>query len=298
MNRLAACCCALLITTAADSLLADNWPQFRGPGGLGVSEERGLPARWSTTENIAWKTALPGPGSSSPIVWGDRIFITCYSGYGLDESNPGNPDNLKRHLLCIQRMDGKINWDRTVNGAAAIPFDGFQALHGYASSTPATDGTLVYVFFEKEGVFAFDYSGQQVWRSSVGEQTHSWGSGTSPVLYENLVIVNASVEDGSLVALDRKTGKEAWRARGMQESWSTPLLVGAVVISYGNVEAFRITSVPARWPRATPCMPLAGGKTQPWPSRLAVAVMSSRSGRNRQVPTFPLPSFMVITCTG
>ena len=162
MNRLAACCCALLITTAADSLLADNWPQFRGPGGLGASEERGLPG-WSTTENIAWKTDLPGPGSSSPIVWGDRIFITCYSGYGLDESNPGNPDNLKRHLLCIQRMDGKINWDRTVNGAAAIPFDGFQALHGYASSTPATDGTLVYVFFEKEGVFAFDYSGQQVW---------------------------------------------------------------------------------------------------------------------------------------
>lgn len=225
MSRVAACFGVLLIAFAADSLLADNWPQFRGPGGLGVSEERGLPVRWSSTENIAWKTDLPGPGSSSPIVWGDRIFITCYSGYGLDESNPGNPDNLKRHLLCIQRTDGKIVWDRTVNGAAAESFSGFQALHGYASSTPATDGTLVYVFLEKEGVFAFDYSGRQVWRSSVGQQTHSWGSATSPVLYENLVIVNACVEDGSLVALDRKTGKEVWRARGMEESWSTPLLV-------------------------------------------------------------------------
>src|SRR5262249_24824975 len=139
----------------------------------------------------------------------------------------GNPEDLKRHLICIQRADGKILWNRAVEGAAAIPFGGFQSLHGYSSSTPATDGKLVFVFFEKEGVFAFDFDGQQVWHSSVGQLTHSWGSGTSPVLYENLVIVNACVEDGALVALDRKTGKEVWRARGMQESWSTPLLVGA-----------------------------------------------------------------------
>jgi outer membrane protein assembly factor BamB len=227
MKRLFVCCCLLVVATVADPVRAENWPQFRGPGGLGVSEARGLPVRWSATENIAWKTNLPGPGSSSPIVWGDRIFVTCYSGYGLNESDPGNPEDLKRRLLCIQRADGKILWDRAVDGAATIPYDGFQALHGYASSTPATDGTLVFVFFDKEGVFAFDFNGQQVWRSRVGQQTHSWGSATSPVLYENLVIVNACVEDGSLVALDRKTGKEAWRARGMQESWSTPLLVGA-----------------------------------------------------------------------
>lgn len=225
MKRLFVCCCALLIAWAVHPLRAENWPQFRGPGGLGLSAARGLPVRWSATENIAWKTDLPGPGSSSPIVWGDRIFITCYSGYGISESNPGNPEDLKRHLLCIQRADGKILWDRTVDGVAAIPFSGFQALHGYASSTPVTDGTLVFVFFEKEGVFAFDFDGQQVWRSSVGQQTHSWGSAASPVLYENLVIVNACVEDGSLVALDRKTGKEAWRARGMQDSWGTPLLI-------------------------------------------------------------------------
>src|SRR5262245_17054074 len=214
MQRLFVFSCVLLVAAAPYSVRSENWPQFRGPGGLGVSESRGLPVRWSATENIAWKTNLPGPGSSSPIVWGDRIFVTCYSGYGLSESDPGNPGTLKRHLICLQRADGKILWDRTLSGAAEIPFSGFQALHGYASSTPATDGTLVFVFFEKEGVFAFDFNGQEVWRSRVGQQTHSWGSATSPVLYENLVIVNASVEDGSLVALDRKTGKRAWRASG------------------------------------------------------------------------------------
>jgi outer membrane protein assembly factor BamB len=128
-----------------------NWPQFRGPGGLGLSESHGLPVRWSDTENIVWKSGLPGPSSSSPIVREDRIFLTCYSEYGLSESEPGNPQDLKRHLLCLQRAGGKLLWDQSVNGAAAVPFSGFQSLHGYASSTPATDGTLVFVFFEKEG---------------------------------------------------------------------------------------------------------------------------------------------------
>jgi hypothetical protein len=112
-----------------------------------------------------------------------------------------------------------------VEAPAANAFRGFQARHGYASSTPATDGSLVYVFFEKEGVFAFDFDGQQVWRTDVGQRTHNWGSGTSPVLYKNLVIVNASVESRSLIALDKKTGQEVWRVPGMQQSWNTPLLV-------------------------------------------------------------------------
>src|SRR6478672_2352695 len=116
----------LVFVAALPANAENNWPQFRGPGGSGVSEAQGLPVRWSATENIAWKTDLPGPGSSSPIVWEDRIFVTCYSGYGLNESDPGNPEDLKRHLLCIQRPDGKILWDRTVEGAAAIPFGGFQ----------------------------------------------------------------------------------------------------------------------------------------------------------------------------
>ena len=219
-------CWALFATLATYATSADkNWPGFRGPGGLGVSTERELPVEWSGTENVAWKTDLPGSGGSSPVVWNDRIFVTCYSGYGLDESDAGDPADLKRHLVCLNRADGRIVWDRAVDGAAAIPFQGFQARHGYASSTPATDGTLVYVFFEKEGVFAFDFDGKQIWQANVGSRTHNWGSGTSPVLFQNLVIVNASVEDRSLVALDKKSGKEVWRAPGMQNSWNTPLVV-------------------------------------------------------------------------
>jgi hypothetical protein len=219
--------CGLMLVALAMSSTsgAENWPGFRGPRGLGISSERGLPVQWSGAQNIAWKTELPGPGSSSPIVWGDRIFLTCYSGYGLSESEPGEPADLKRHLLCLNRADGKILWDQTVDGAAVTPFQGFQARHGYASSTPATDGTLVYVFFEKEGVFAFDFDGKQVWRADAGSRTHNWGSGTSPVLFEDLVIVNASVEDRALVAFQKQTGKEVWRTRGMQQSWNTPLLV-------------------------------------------------------------------------
>ncbi len=213
-----------LIALAAAAIAAEHWPGFRGPGGLGVSTARGLPLKWSGKENVAWKTDLPGPGGSSPVVWNDRIFVTCYSGYGLDESDPGEPAELKRHLLCLSRADGRILWDRAVQGAAAVPYGGFQARHGYASSTPATDGAHVYVFFEKEGVLAFDFDGKQVWQADVGQQKHNWGSGTSPVLFENLVIVNASVESRSLVALDKTNGKEVWRARGMQSAWNTPLL--------------------------------------------------------------------------
>ena len=215
----------LLLMTVNGTSVAENWPQFRGSGGLGASEEKGLPVRWSGRQNVAWRSELPGPGGSSPIVWDDRIFVTCYSGYGVSESDPGNPADLKRHLICLDRRNGKILWDRPVAAPAAIEFSDFQARHGYASSTPATDGSLLYVFFEKEGVFAFGFDGQQVWRASVGQRTHSWGSGTSVVLFEDLVIINASVEDRSLVALDKKTGAERWKARDIRQAWSTPLLV-------------------------------------------------------------------------
>ena len=138
MRHHAACRCVLLILLAAGSALGADWPRFRGADGSGSSEERGLPLRWSSTQNIVWKTEMPGAGASSPITWGDRIFLTCYSGYGLDQSDPGNQADLQRHLLCLNRADGKIVWDRTVEGAAVIAFSRFQARHGYASSTPAT----------------------------------------------------------------------------------------------------------------------------------------------------------------
>ena len=219
---------------------AGDWLQFRGPGGLGVAAEKNLPITWSDSTNLLWKTALPGHGSSSPIVVGNKIFVTCYSGYGLDPNDPGDITKLKRHLVCLDQQ-GKILWTRdVVTDAADAPFAGsFITKHGYASGTPASDGKAVYCFFGVAGVVAFDLDGKQLWRSSVGVGTNSWGSGSSPIVAGDLVIVNAAIESGSLVALNRSDGNKAWEQNGMVRSWVTPLVIDAkgrpeVVVSIEN----------------------------------------------------------------
>jgi outer membrane protein assembly factor BamB len=217
---------AVLLANLGGPAAAD-WLQFRGPAGLAISSDKGVPVTWSADSNIAWKTALPGPGASSPIIIGERVFITCYSGYGISKDDPGEQKNLKRHLLCIERKSGKILWQRDVD--PVLPESAFQGpfitLHGYASSTPVSDGKHVYAFFGSAGVFAFDFDGKQLWHASVGKSTHSWGSGTSCILYKDLVIVNASIESTSLVALEKNSGKQAWTAKGIRASWNTPVLV-------------------------------------------------------------------------
>lgn len=219
----------LLVVGLAPQLASSaDWSQFRGPDGSGTSDETGLPLEWSAQENIAWKTDLPGPGTSSPIVVGERIFLTYYTGYGLSEERPGDLSQLGRHLACIQRRDGKPLWSQPIpNRGPDEEFQGFQALHGFASSTPVSDGQRVYVFAGTSGVAAFDISGRPLWLQSVGTGTHNWGSATSPVLHENLVIVNASVESGALVALDKNRGNQVWRAEGIARAWNTPILVQA-----------------------------------------------------------------------
>ena len=190
---------------------ASDWPRFRGPDGAAVSVETNLPVTWSDTENLKWKAPLPGPGSSSPILSGERVFVTCYSRYGIDRRNPGKPEDLKRHLLCLNAADGKTIWKRTVDAVLPEdPYQGYLREHGYASSTPVADGQRVYVFFGKTGVLAFDVEGNPLWRTDLGGESSNrrWGSASSPILYENLVIVNASEEGRSLVALDKMTGKE------------------------------------------------------------------------------------------
>jgi len=217
-----------------------DWPQFRGPGGQGVSSQTGLPTTWSDTENLLWKTALPGGGASSPIYLDGKLYLTCYTGYG--QGQGGDISKLKRHLLCVDVKDGKVLWNTTV--PPCPPEQSRVRDHGYAASTPATDGKHLYVFFGKCGVFKFDLAGKEVWQASVGSGTHNWGSGTSPVLCGDVVIVNASVESKSLVALNKQTGEEAWRAGGMSMSWNTPHLVDVkgrkeVVVSVkGRVLAF------------------------------------------------------------
>src|SRR5262245_20101435 len=218
--------CVWLFTLGACAALGADWSQFRGPGGLATSTEKELPVRWSSKKNIVWRTLLPGPGTSSPVTAGNRVFLTCYTGYALDAANPGKMGDLRRHLLSVDRGNGKILWQKEFQ--PRLPeheYKGEGSYHGYSSSTPATDGERLYVFFGKSGVFCFDLDGKQLWHQSVGEGINGWGSANSPLLYRDLVIVNASVESGALVALDKKTGKEIWRAGGISSSWNTPVLV-------------------------------------------------------------------------
>ncbi len=218
---------SLVLSIVSASAQAGDWAQFRGPGGLGVSDEKGVPVKWSSTDNIAWKVELPGPGASSPIVVRDRVYLTCYTGYGL-EPNKGEQKDLRRHLLCFDRKTGNQNWSKQFE--PKLPEHNYQgegSYHGYAASTPISDGERLFVFFGKSGVFCFDLDGNQLWQASVGEGINGWGSGCSPILFGKLLIVNASIESGSLVALDKLTGKEEWRAGGVRAAWNTPLLINS-----------------------------------------------------------------------
>jgi len=219
----------LLAVLGICTALQADWRQFRGPGGLGTSAEKGLPVAWSSQKNLLWSTKLPGAGTSSPVSVGDRIFLTCYSGYAQDQKDPGNIENLMRHALCVDQKNGKILWAKEFKPEfPEHKYQGEGAYHGYSSSTPTSDGERLYVFFGKSGVFCFDLDGKEIWHVSAGNKIHGgWGSGASPMLYKNLLIVNASIESGALVALDKMTGKEVWRAPGISSAWDTPVLVTA-----------------------------------------------------------------------
>jgi outer membrane protein assembly factor BamB len=217
---------ALMALSLATASAAADWPAFRGPQGDGTSKERGLPIKWGPKENVAWKIKLPGPGTSSPIAWGDRVFVTCYSGYPDPGTPKGDLTKLRRHLLCVDRKTGTLLWQRDI--ATLLPeneYNNYIAQHGYASSTPATDGERVYVFFGRSGVRAFDFTGKELWYTEVGKGLNSWGSAASTLLYRNLLLVNATVESGALLALEKSTGKQVWKAKGIRDCWSTPLLV-------------------------------------------------------------------------
>ena len=222
----------LLGITVNASLAAADWPRFRGPDGSGIAAaDTKPPTTWSDSQNVKWKISLPGPGSSSPIVVGDRVFVTCYSGYG-DGGNGDSPEKLQRHLVCLHRNTGKVLWDKSVPAELPEdPYSGNLREHGYASSTPVTDGERVYVFFGKTGALAFDFEGKQLWQVNVGKQSSNrrWGSGASPVLYKNTVIVNAAEESRSIRALDKLTGKEVWKAEAnsLELCFGTPTLVDA-----------------------------------------------------------------------
>ncbi|TDU63113.1 hypothetical protein EI77_04535 [Prosthecobacter fusiformis] len=217
----------LLASTAA--IQAADWPRFLGPTGAAIVKESAVPLTWSETENMAWKFESPGPGSSSPIVVGDKVFFTCWTGYG-DKAEAKDPSKLQRHLICLNLADGKKNWEAIIaSNATEDPYEGFITEHGYATHTPVSDGERIYAFFGKSGAYAFDLEGRQLWHTPLGTGSGSrhWGSGGSPILYKDTVIVNATDESKALYALDKKTGKQIWKAGGdkIDLAYGTPSIM-------------------------------------------------------------------------
>ncbi len=222
-----------------------NWPQWRGPEGSGVSAERGLPEEWGEAKNVRWKTPLPGKGHSSPVVWGKRVFVTTAvegavvpgaksAVHKIEGQEWKHPDSIgadRKHtfkVIALDRDTGKVLWEQTA--WEGTPYDDRHRKSSYAASTPATDGKMVFAYFGAEGLYAYDMSGKLAWKFMPGKVgTLGMGAATSPVLHENLVIMQADEEEGQnsyIVGLDKKTGKEVWRTpRKVQVSWATPLLV-------------------------------------------------------------------------
>ncbi len=217
--------------TISDVRAADDWTRFRGPNGSGISKDSvAVPTEWSDSKNLKWKIDLPGPGASSPVVVGDKVFVTCWTGYGVDQANPGNQAALQRHLLCIDRATGKTLWKKDVK--AKLPedeFGGMFAENGYATHTPVSDGKRVFAFFGKSGVYAYDMDGKELWNVDVGSDLdrRKWGSASSPILYKNLLIVPALVESHALIALNVEDGNEVWKkeAEGFGNCWGSPILI-------------------------------------------------------------------------
>ena len=210
----------------------DDWPRFRGPSGAGIAfDSESIPSRWDTDQHLAWKVALPGPGASSPIIVGQKVFVTSYSGYGLERGDPGELENLVRHLVCFDLQTGEKLWQQDI--PAVLPEDPYDqsgvSSHGYASHTPVSDGTQVYCFFGKSGVHAFDLEGKALWSAEVGKGSDPprWGSSSSPVVYGSTLVVTAAAESQSIIGLDTSTGRRIWqyRSKGLDGMWGTPSLV-------------------------------------------------------------------------
>ena len=230
--------CLASFALIAPSLLAlPEWPQFRGPGSSGVSLETNLPETWSATNNIVWQVKIPGRGWSSPIVSGERIFLTTAVNEGEEEEPKkglyfgGNrekpPEQDHRWMVyCLDYSTGKTLWEKTAHRGA--PESTHHLKNTYASETPVTDGERVYACFGNVGVFAFDLKGESLWSKRLGtfKTRYGWGTAASPVLHKDrLYIVNDNEEISFLLALDKLTGEQIWRVdRDEKSNWATPFV--------------------------------------------------------------------------
>jgi len=243
-----------------------NWPQWRGPHGTGAAGHAQPPLTWSETENVRWKVPLPGRGHSTPVVWGDQIFVTAAEPFGPQmpprmSGAPGAHDNLpvtQQHrfvLLCLRRRDGTTLWRRDLH--EALPHEGGHQTASLASASPVTDGKHIIAFFGSHGLYCLDMQGELIWSKQLG-QMHSkrgHGEGASPALFRQILIVNWDHEGQSfVVALNKSTGKELWRVqRDEVTSWATPIVVEhegqpqAIVCGTDRVRAYDLQSGKVVW---------------------------------------------------
>lgn len=206
-----------LAILGSSRLAAADWPGFRGPTGDGMAAGKDFPLKWGPKENLLWKVKLPGHGASSPVILKDRVFLTAFTGKTAKE--------IVRHVLCFDRTTGKELWKKSF--PAPLPendYSSYLLQHGFTSSTPITDGERLYVFLGRDAVRAFDPAdGKVLWEQSVGRYINAFGSGSSPFLFGDQLIVNATVELGALVALPKATGQpRLWKTSLNGDCWSTP----------------------------------------------------------------------------
>lgn len=214
--------CPFLIHTEAKT---DNWGHWRGPTGNGVSTTATPPTEWSSTKNVKWKVAIPGRGSGSPVVWGDRVFVVTAVPA---EGNTRNPRELAFKILCFDRNSGKLRWQQT--STQAEPHQGTHRTNGHASASPCTDGKHVYAHFGSRGIYCYTMEGKLKWkRNDLGRMKtrNSFGEGSSPTIVGDRILVPWDHEGPScLFALDKTTGKTIWKTdRDEPTCWATPLIV-------------------------------------------------------------------------
>lgn len=212
-------------TVVIENEVVRSWSQFRGLNGQGDCSESVIPAQWDDDTNLVWKTRLVGRGASTPVIVDKNVFITAYTGFGLEPGEKAAKSDLRLHLICIDRESGQQKWVRTVKGspAAQMPTENFLR-HGSASSTPVCDGERVYAFFGASGVHAFDIDGKFLWQADVGSGTDNFGSSASPMLLDDILVVNASIESKRLFGLDKRTGQPTWIVDDVERSWTTPVI--------------------------------------------------------------------------
>jgi outer membrane protein assembly factor BamB len=270
--------CVMFAVSTLGSAAADQWPQWRGPLANGVASAGDPPIEWSETKNLRWKSAIPGRGTSTPVIWGDQLFILAAqpkAGAAPAAPKPANPEPPLRSgggggggfgiekpqqefeffVHCFDRQTGKIQWTRTV--ATEIPHEGHHRDHGFASASPVTDGQHVYSYFGSRGLYCHDLQGNLKWKKRFGQMStrNSFGEGSSPGLHGNTLVVLWDHEgDDFVVALDKQTGNELWRQkRDEATGWTTPLFLKrgegteVVLSATGKIRSYDLADGKLRW---------------------------------------------------